>query len=84
MAPTDDGGNGPETITLWVVLPVAVHAAAERLASAYAEGGTEEVLAAFAALMAEAEARPDSWRVHLVNAWLTSHPWPRGGRKEGA
>ena len=30
-----DGGNRPELITLWVVVPVAVHAAAERLAIAY-------------------------------------------------
>jgi hypothetical protein len=79
MAPTDDGRNGPGRITLWVVVPVTVQEAAERLAKIYEEEGLEEVLAAFVVLMAEAETRPDSWRVHLVNAWLTSHPWPRSG-----
>ena len=72
--PHDDGRD---LITVWVVVPVAEHAAAERLAARFAEGGLEEMLAAFVGLLAEAEERPYGVRVAWVNGWITSHPWPR-------
>jgi hypothetical protein len=78
--PTNDEGNpGPELITLWVVVPVAMHAAAERLASAYAKGGTEEVCAAVVHGLAEAEAGAGTLDARLLGGWLCSHPWPRDG-----
>jgi hypothetical protein len=78
MATNDDGREAkPETIGFWVVVPVAEHAAAERLAKLYAVEGLEEVGAAFVGVMAEAADRPGSPRVAWLNRWLTSHPWPR-------
>jgi hypothetical protein len=71
--------DGRGFITLWVVVPVAEHEAAERLAKLYAVEGLEEVGAAFVGVMAEAADRPDSPRVAWLNRWLTSHPWPRDG-----
>jgi hypothetical protein len=84
MSDAHDGGNGPETIALWVVVPVAVHAAAERLASAYAEEGAEEVCAAVLHGLAEAEAGLRTLDERLLGGWISCHPWPRRGRKEGA
>ena len=72
----NDGGNRPETITLWEVVPVAVHAAAERLASAYAKGGTEEVCAAVVHGLAEAEAGARTLDARTLGGWLSCHPWP--------
>ena len=83
-----DHDDGRETVTVWVVLPVAVHAAAERLAKAYAEGGAEEVGAAFFRGLAEAEAGLLTLDARLLGGWISCHPWPRGGGgaagKEGA
>lgn len=79
MSDAHDGGNGPATITLWVVVPVAVHAAAERLASAYAEEGAEEVCAAVMHGLAEAEAGAQTLDARLLGGWLCCHPWPRDG-----
>lgn len=79
MATHDDGENRPETITLWVVVPVAVHEAAERLASAYAEEGAEEVCAAVLHGLAEAEAGLPTLDARLLGGWISCHPWPRGG-----
>jgi hypothetical protein len=88
MATHDDGKNRPELITLWVVVPVAVHAAAERLAIAYAEEGAEEVCAAVLHGLAEAEAGAQTLDARLLGGWLCSHPWPRDdagtAKKEGA
>ena len=86
MNDAHDGGNGPGTITLWIVVPVAVHAAAERLASAYAEEGAEEVCAAVMHGLAEAEAGLHTLDARLLGGWISCHPWPRGGAagKEGA
>jgi len=74
-----DGKQAPELITLWVVVPVAMLAAAERLASAYAKGGTEEVCAALVHGLAEAEAGAGTLDARLLGGWLCSHPWPRDG-----
>ena len=86
MAHAHDDGRG--FITLWIVLPVAVHEAAERLAKAYAEEGAEEVGAAIFHGLAEAEAGAGTLDARLLGGWLCSHPWPRGdasaGKKEGA
>lgn len=86
MPHAHDGGNADgerKTITLWVVVPVAAHAEAERLASAYAEGGTEEVCAAFVRGLAEAGAGLHTLDANLLGGWLACHPWPRS-KKEGA
>ena len=80
----NDGGNGPETITLWVVVPVAVHAAAERLASAYAKGGTEEVCAAVVHGLAEAEAGAQTFDARTFGGWISCHPWTWPGVGDGA
>ena len=56
MSDAHDGENRPKTITLWVVVTVEIHEAAERLASAYAEEGAEEVCAAVLHGLAEADA----------------------------
>jgi hypothetical protein len=88
MATHDDGKNRPKTITLWVVVTVEIHEAAERLAKAYAEGGAEEVCAAVLQGLAEAEAGAGTLDARLLGQWLACHPWPRGGTgeagKEGA
>ena len=81
--------DGRETITLWVEVPVAAHAAAERLAKAYAEEGLEEVCAAFVCGLAEAQAGAWTLNARLLGGWIACHPWPRGGEgaaggKEGA
>lgn len=81
MAHDDDG---PETITLWVEVPVAVHAAAERVAKRYAADGLEGVLAAFACDVSKAEDRPGPWSQNLAAVWLFTRPWPGEGEKEGA
>ena len=79
MANAHDGENAPETITLWVVVPVPVHAAAERLAKVYAEEGAEEVCAAVLHGLAEAEAGALTLDARLLGGWLACHPWPRDG-----
>ena len=89
MPTNDDGGNRPKTITLWVVVTVEIHEAAERLAKAYAEGGAEEVCAAVLHGLAEAEAGAGTLDARLLGGWLCAHPWPRvalgdGAGKEGA
>jgi hypothetical protein len=82
-ANNDDGKHGPELVTLWVVVPEAERCEAERWVKAFAEGGLEEVLAAFVHLLAEVRERPYSVPGGWVSAWLASHPWPRSGT-EGA
>jgi len=80
--------DGRETITLWVVLPVATHAAAERVAKAHAPDGLEGVLAAFACDVAKADDEPGAWAQNLVAVWLSTRVWPQGdggaAGKEGA
>ena len=83
MATHDDEKNRPKTITLWVVVTVEIHEAAERLASGYAEGGAEEVCAAVLHGLAEAAAGAGTLDARLLGGWLACHPWPRS-RKEGA
>lgn len=76
--------DGREAITLWVVLPVAVHAAAERVAKRHAPDGLAGILAAFASDVAKSDEEPGAWAENLSAVWLLTRPWPRGGRKEGA
>ena len=85
MPTNDDGETGPETITLWVVLPTATHAAAERVAKGYAPDGLEGVLTAFACDVAKTDDEPGPWSQNLVSAWLSTLPWARSdeGGKEG-
>jgi hypothetical protein len=83
MPAHDDGENAPELITLWVVVPVAAHAAAERLAKAYAKEGLEEVCAAFVCGLAEAQAGAWSLDARLLGGWISCHPWPREGDDAG-
>lgn len=71
--------DGRETITLWVVLPVAVHAAAERVAKSYAPSGLEGVLAAFASDVAKSDEEPGEWSQNLAAVWLLTQLWPRDG-----
>jgi len=81
--------DGPGTVTVWVVLPVAVHAAAERVAKSHAPDGLEGVLTAFACDVAKADDEPGPWSQNLVSVWLSTRPWARDdeaddGGKEGA
>ena len=75
MPTNDDGGSGPELITLWVVVPVAVHEAAEHFASAYAKGGAEEICAAVLHGLAEADAGLLTLDANLLGRWVSCHPW---------
>ena len=80
LAETGPRSRKPRRITLWVVVPVSEQRTAERAARAYADGGLEEVLAAFVSDWATAEERPGSWEAERVNAWLASHVWAKKER----
>ena len=72
-----DDGRG--TITVWVVLPAAAHAAAEAFAKAYADEGLEEILAALALDLVALRAGRRALRLSWAQGWLVCEGWPRGG-----
>lgn len=76
--------DGRETVTVWVVLPRAAHAAAERLAKAYADEGLEEVLAALALDLAALRAGRRGPRLSWVFGWIVCEGWPRVALGDGA
>jgi hypothetical protein len=80
-APTRPKSRRPQRITLWVVVPVAEHRTAERVAKGYADEGLEELLAAFVSDLVTAEERPGSWEAERINGWLSSHVWPKRERE---
>ena len=84
MTTNDDGGSRPETIGLWVVVPVSVHAAAEAFAKTYAEEGAEEVLAALLSDLAALRAGKSGQRLSWVLGWLLCEGWPRVALGDGA
>ena len=78
MPTNDDGGSG-ETIGLWVVVPVAIHEAAEAFAKCYAEEGAEEICAAVLHDLAELRAGRRAQRLRWVWGWVIGVGGPRGG-----
>ena len=71
-------------ITLRVTVPCFEYRTAKHAAKSLADGGLEEVLAAFVSDWATAEERPGSWEADRVNAWLASHPWEKKERAREA
>jgi len=79
MSDAHDGENAPETITVWVVLSITEHEAAESFAKCYADEGLEEVFVAFARDLAALRAGRRGFELSWVLGWLVCHPWPRDG-----
>ena len=77
MSDAHDGGNRAETIGLWVVVPVPVHAAAEAFAKCYAEEGAEELCAAVLHDLAALRAGRRGLRLSWLLGWLVCAGWPR-------
>ena len=82
MPHAHDGGNAggaPATITLWVVVPVTIHEAAEGFAKCYADEGGEEVCAAVLHDLAALRAGRRGLRLSWLLGWLVCEGWPRDG-----